>query len=103
MCSWNNFGRILTTGVSQREQLVVLSAELKELKETVATLKQGNILGTSSKRIPPSLSVSMCFACSIILHNILCRLLLKHYMIKLLKRCSLMAQSSKSRTKIAEY
>ncbi|CAI8019518.1 hypothetical protein GBAR_LOCUS11729 [Geodia barretti] len=41
------------------EQLVVLSAELKELKETVTTLKQGSILSQSSKRIPPSLSVAV--------------------------------------------
>ena len=96
-----SFGIVLTTGVNQREQLVVLSAELKELKETVASIKQGTVLSQSSKRIPPSLSVNACvYVAAIPLHD-LCRLLLKRCMIKLLKRCSLMAQSSELNTVIS--
>ena len=97
-----SFGIVLTTGVDQREQLVVLSAELKELKETVASIKQGTVLSQSSKRIPPS-SVNVCvYVAAIPLHD-LCRLLLKRCMIKLLKRCSLMAQSSELNTVISVY
>ncbi|CAI8043147.1 hypothetical protein GBAR_LOCUS23939, partial [Geodia barretti] len=65
-------------GINQREQLVVLSAELKELKETVTTLKHGSILSQSSKE-----------------SHLLYQLRSRHYTTKLLMRCSSMAQNSR--------
>lgn len=57
------------TGIQQWEQIAALGAELRELKESIATSKQGSLEPSSQSRprIPPSLSVSVTFTLSLVI------------------------------------